>query len=164
MKPILYPKAIWHPLLGHSYQGTLEQRNTVVLHITEGTTAAGTMAWFAQSKAPNRLSAHFVIDRDGTVYQLLGIQDTGFHASQANSHSIGIEHVAVTHTLLATDAQYKASAELVYWLCTMMKVAVDRSHVRTHNEASPADGHTLCCTGALDPDKVVAMAQGLTGL
>ena len=59
----------------------------------------------------------------------------------------------------ATNEQYAASARLVSWLCSVLKVRCDREHVRTHNEASPRDGHVLCCVGALDPDRVVSMAQ-----
>lgn len=178
----IYPKAVQKPLIGHCDPGLLLQRNTVVLHITEGTTAEGALATFVNSVAPNRTSAHFVIARDGTVYQHLSIGDTGFHASQANHYSIGIEHVALSakgaaelNTIYAdriaaghqskwvempaTEAQYKASAELCAWLCPQMKVPVDRAHIRTHNEASPRDGHVLCCTGALDPERVVRMAN-----
>ena len=158
MSPILYPKAKWHALAGHSAPGRIEDRDLVVLHITEGSTAAGAIATFEQSKTPGRVSAHFVIDRDGTVYQLLDIRETAWHASAVNARSIGIEHAATTKGLPATEAQYAASAALVAWCCERMNVPCDRAHVRTHNEASPRDGHVLCCTGGLDPERVVAMA------
>lgn len=154
-----YPKAIWRPLLSHSAPGKLSQRDLIVLHITEGHTALSAMNTFGASMAPHRVSAHFVIDRDGTIYQLIDIADTAWHASQVNSRSIGIEHAAIAGELMATDEQYAASAALVAWLCGQMGIPRDRAHIRTHNEASPADGHTLCCTGALDPDRVVKMAQ-----
>lgn len=185
----LYPKAVQKPLTGHSRPGKIAQRSEVVMHITEGTTASGAMSTFAYSKAPvdggkGLTSAHFVIDRDGTVYQLISVDDTAWHASQANGHSIGVEHVALSAfgakdlntiyaskiaagtqkpwvEMLATDAQYQASAELCAWLCRLMNVAVDRAHIRTHNEASPIDEHVLCCVGGLDINKVVSMAQAL---
>ena len=165
MRPILYPNAKWTPLENHSAWGHLPQRDLIVLHITQGPTADGAVQTFKNSVAPHRVSAHFVIDRDGTVYQLVDINDTAWHASECNSRSVGIEHVAMAATgaapgLPATDAQYEASAALVKWLCDRMSVACDRLHVRTHNEASPQDGHVMCCTGALDPDRVVALANG----
>jgi N-acetyl-anhydromuramyl-L-alanine amidase AmpD len=137
----------------------LAQRNLIVLHITQGPTAMSAIWTFEASIHPNRTSAHFVVDRDGTVYQLLDLSDTAWHASAVNERSIGIEHAAIAGTLLATEAQYLASAALVAWLCGALKIPCDRAHVRTHNEASPADHHELCCTGALDPDRVVAMAR-----
>lgn len=159
MPPVVfYPAAVQKPLTGHSAPGTLTERNLVVLHITQGPTAAGAIATFQNSKAPNRVSAHFVLDRDGTVYQLLPLSDTGWHASQANLHSVGIEHAAIANDLLCTDEQYAASAALIVWICQQLAIPCDRSHVRTHNECSPRDGHVLCCTGALDPDRLVTLA------
>lgn len=154
-----YLKAIWRPLLDHSSPGKLENRNKVVLHITEGGTAWSAIWTFERSVAPHRVSAHFVIDRDGTVYQLIDLDQSAWHASAVNSSSIGIEHAAISHKLMATEEQYKASAELVAWLCRVMKIPISREHVLTHYEASPKDRHTLCCTGALDPDRVVSMAN-----
>lgn len=163
---LYYPKAKQIPLVDHSSPGVLKQKNTIVLHITQGSTAIGAIETFKSSKrkidgGKGRVSAHFIVDRDGTVYQLLPVSDTGFHASQANTCSVGIEHVAISKKLLCTEAQYVASSELVRWLCDGLGIAVDRAHVRTHNEASPRDLHVECCTGALDPDKVVQMAASV---
>lgn len=134
-----------------------------MLHITQGSTAAGTIAWFAASVSPHRISAHFVIDHDpeATVYQLVSIYDTAWHASACNSRSVGIEHVAIAGKLPPSEAQYAASAALVAWLCAQMKIPIDRAHIRSHNEASPQDGHLGCCAPTLDPDRVVAMAKAL---
>lgn len=158
-KPLYYPQAIQKPLFAHSGPGTLKQRNTIILHITQGSTAKSAIETFKASDAPHRVSCHFVIDRDGTVYQLLSIADTAWHASQANAHSVGIEHAAIAGTLWCTDEQYQASSKLIAWLCRQLEIPCDRAHVRTHNEASPRDGHVLCCTGALDPERVVEMAK-----
>lgn len=180
-QPSLYPKAIWKPLLNHSAPGTLAQRSLIVLHSTDGPTASSAINTFAASVHPNRVSAHFVIDRDGTVYQLLDISDTAWHASQVNSRSIGIEHAALSQAgadwfnkkhatdnewvhmveMLATTAQYAASAELVKWLCGQMNVPIDAHHIQSHNTASPADLHFGCCEATLDPAKVISLAQSL---
>ena len=37
------------------------------------------------------LSAHFMIDTDGTIYQTLDLAERAFHAEQANSISVGVE-------------------------------------------------------------------------
>ncbi|MEM6572266.1 MAG: peptidoglycan recognition family protein, partial [Planctomycetota bacterium] len=37
------------------------------------------------------LSVHFMIDVDGTIYQTLDLRDTAWHASQANTRSVGVE-------------------------------------------------------------------------
>lgn len=155
---IVYPNAVWKPLTGHSEPGTVAQRNTVVLHITGGSTMEGAFQTFAKSEKPKRVSAHFIIDRDGTIYQLLSISETAWHASSANAHSVGVEHVAVPGKLMATEEQYAASALLVKWLCGQLGIPIDRNHVRDHNSVSPQDLHVLCCKGALNPDRVVSLA------
>jgi N-acetyl-anhydromuramyl-L-alanine amidase AmpD len=37
------------------------------------------------------LSAHFMIDADGTIYQTLDLAERAFHAEQSNSTSVGVE-------------------------------------------------------------------------
>jgi N-acetyl-anhydromuramyl-L-alanine amidase AmpD len=37
------------------------------------------------------LSVHFLLDIDGTIYQTLDVRDQAFHATKANSRSVGIE-------------------------------------------------------------------------
>jgi N-acetyl-anhydromuramyl-L-alanine amidase AmpD len=153
-----YPSAIVERLLNHSAPGTLKQRDLIVLHITAGSTARSAIETFKASAPPKRVSAHCVIDRDGAVYQLLPFEETAWHASEVNSRSIGIEHAAIPQILMATEEQYAASAKLVAWLCKAMGIPCDRAHIQPHSQASPVDGHALCCQGALDPDRVAAMA------
>lgn len=146
----------------------------IVLHITEGTTAGGAFATFAASVEPERVSAHFIVGRTGSIWQCVPLSRVAWHASQVNYHSIGVEHVALSAAgaadlnrrhpsgapfveLPATGAQYAASARLLKWLCAEAAIPADRQHIRTHNEASPADDHVFCCTGALNPDQVVAL-------
>jgi N-acetyl-anhydromuramyl-L-alanine amidase AmpD len=40
-----------------------------------------------------RLSAHYVIDRNGDIYQMVNDADCANHCMGANAGSIGIEHV-----------------------------------------------------------------------
>ena len=162
MTPITYPGAKWTPLADHSQPGNIRERKLIVLHITEGSSAASAIATFKASVHPHRVSAHFVIDRDGTVYQLVDLNDTAWHASTVNSKSVGIEHAATAEGLPATEEQYTASAKLVAWLVNELGIPLSRQFVRTHYEASPVDGHVKCCTGGLDPDRVVTMAQALS--
>ncbi len=159
----IYPQAKFERLLNHSAPATLEQRDLIILHITSGPTARSAINTFQASKSPNRVSAHFVIDQDGTVFQLLPLEETGWHASAANSHSVGIEHAAVPRTetvpgVPITEVQYGASAALVAWLCRTLNISCDKDHVMSHNQASPKDGHVGCCAPTLDPDRVIAMA------
>jgi N-acetylmuramoyl-L-alanine amidase len=72
----------------------------VVIHDTAGTTAAGAVSWL-QSKA-SKVSAHFVVDRDGAVTQMVECDIAAHHAGKSsyrgtpncNTFSVGIEIVS----------------------------------------------------------------------
>lgn len=154
-----YPNAKLDLLpLDHSAEGTVA-RDLIVLHVTAGPSAQSAINTFKASVAPHRVSAHFCIDRDGTVYQLVDTVRTAWHASQVNSRSIGVEHAAIPQSLPVTDAQYAASAALVAWLCGELLIPCDSDHVMGHNQASPADGHVGCCEPTLSVEKVIAAAR-----
>lgn len=50
------------------------------------------------------LSSHFLLDRDGTIYQTLDLKEMAWHAGKANPRSIGIE--------IANVGAYESLAEL----------------------------------------------------
>lgn len=71
----------------------------LVLHYTAGTTAAGAINWFKNPAA--QASAHLVLERDGSVTQMMPFNKVAWHAGKSswnglegfNRHSIGIEIV-----------------------------------------------------------------------
>ncbi len=69
----------------------------LVDHYTAGTTAAGTLRWFSSRKRESgngNSSAHYVMDRDGTIVTLINPLTTIAWHARAQSHThIGIEHV-----------------------------------------------------------------------
>jgi N-acetyl-anhydromuramyl-L-alanine amidase AmpD len=150
----LCPFAIQKPITNHSWPGTLAQRHLIVLHCTSGPTAIS--AWWSSynSVAPHRTSFHFVIDRDGSIWQIVPLEDTTWHASQVNSVSVGVEH-AGSKDLPCTPEQYASSIKLVTWLCQTLKIPADQYHIQPHSVASPADGHLGCCGDALDYNQVI---------
>jgi N-acetylmuramoyl-L-alanine amidase len=70
----------------------------LVLHYTAGGSLEGAVTTF---KKPESVSAHFVIDRDGTIVQMVELDKKAFHAgissynnrNGVNDYSIGIEIV-----------------------------------------------------------------------
>jgi V8-like Glu-specific endopeptidase len=131
----------------------------IVIHITDGgSRITGTIGWFQnpnQRNARNQpihVSAHYVVGQDGEVVQMVRNNDVAWHASSANSHSIGIEHVANTRGLTPTEAEYRGSAALVAWLCSQYHLPVARTHVLGHAEADPHTSHTACPNAVWDWD------------
>jgi beta-N-acetylhexosaminidase len=71
--------------------------------------------------------AHFVVDRDGTIYQLVPLTVMCRHTVGLNYAAIGIEHVGTSDAEILRDrAQLRSSLELTAWL-------VGRFHIRIRN-------------------------------
>jgi N-acetylmuramoyl-L-alanine amidase len=73
----------------------------IIVHYTAGGSAAGAIDTFTHGEPGRRTSAHLVIDRDGTITQLVPFDHVGWHAGPSswrgrgdvNLRSVGIELV-----------------------------------------------------------------------
>jgi N-acetyl-anhydromuramyl-L-alanine amidase AmpD/V8-like Glu-specific endopeptidase len=138
----------------------------IVIHITDGgSKIAGTIGWFQNPNQRNsrnqpiHVSAHYVVGQDGEVVQMVRNNDIAHHASQANTRSIGIEHVANSKGLMPTEAEYQASACLVAWLCAQLGIPADREHIVGHHAISPRDQHDDCPDAVWDWDHYMDLVQ-----
>jgi hypothetical protein len=113
--------------------------DTIVLHCTTAETVEGTISWFLNRES--RVSAHYVVDKNGAIYQIVRDECSAWHAKAANSKSIGIEIVG-TATDRLTDAQSLASAQLVRWLAT--EYGIPAANVLGHRFAPGNEGTTDC--------------------
>jgi N-acetyl-anhydromuramyl-L-alanine amidase AmpD len=143
MKPD-YPSAIWRPAAAENFgerpAGAII--DCVVLHATAGT-LAGTLAWFANPAS--QVSSHYVVAKDGDVYQMVEEQDRAQHAGASdfqgrtsfNTCSIGIEIVNLNN---GSDPyppeQFEAMVDLTLYL--VQKYNVQRQWIVTHAEISTA--------------------------
>ncbi|OLB64598.1 MAG: hypothetical protein AUI10_10400 [Actinobacteria bacterium 13_2_20CM_2_72_6] len=112
--------------------------NTIVIHDTEGSLQSTINAF---QDPLFYVSAHYVIDTDGTIYQMVRTKDVAWHAGNwwVNTHAIGIEHVGFAAAGNYPPAQYDASAKLVRWLAHRYGVPLDRQHVIGHDNVPAPD-------------------------
>ena len=69
--------------------------------------------------------AHFIIDRDGTIYQLVPLTIMCRHTVGLNWTAIGIEHVGTSDQQMLDDPrQLRASLRLTLWLMTRFKISL----------------------------------------
>jgi hypothetical protein len=113
--------------------------DVVVLHCTTAANVEGTIAWFLDGNS--RVSAHYVVDKNGDIYQMVRDECSAWHAKTLNPRSIGIEHVG-TATDRLTEAQSVASAGLVRWLTAAYRIPV--ANVVGHRFAPGNEGTTDC--------------------
>jgi N-acetylmuramoyl-L-alanine amidase len=102
----------------------------IILHHTAGQTDDADMSWLTADESA--VSAHYLIYRNGRVYQLVKEEDAAWHAGKVdkafpanmNARSIGIElcHLGANDVPF-TEAQYAA-------LIPLLKDLVERYNVR----------------------------------
>ena len=117
----------------------------VVVHCTEASLAS-TLEEF-QKPVGRQVSAHYVIDRNGDIYQMVEDSERANHCRGANENSIGIEHVG-KETDPLDKKQAKSSADLIRWL--LEQYDIPRARVFGHDFAPGYNlpGGTSC------PDKL----------
>jgi N-acetyl-anhydromuramyl-L-alanine amidase AmpD len=122
----------------------------IVLHCTEGSLASA-LAEFQRSDS-RKVSAHYVIDRNGDIYQMVNDADCANHCMGANTGSIGIEHVGSETDALAAP-QAAASAALIRWL--LQEHQIPRTNIFGHDftPGYSRPGGTSC------PDKLFGPAH-----
>ena len=140
----MYPGAIWAPAAADTKRGPFKNGvSNLIFHTLGGhaSRAISGVRWFQYSgRSGAASSTHFVIDLDGTVYQMADLKNRTIHAGSwwSNNHGIGVEHVGPGAALRAkgkypggpkdtpnaawwaspeATVMLKSSAKLFAWLC-----------------------------------------------
>jgi N-acetylmuramoyl-L-alanine amidase len=120
--------------------------HVIVEHYTENDSFSATWNAFAADVPDPELGerpgtcAHFVVDRDGTIYQLVRLPLVCRHTVGLNWTAIGIEHVGRSDaSVLGNPRQLAASLALTLWLVDRYGIALDS--VIGHNESLRSPYH-----------------------
>jgi hypothetical protein len=106
----------------------------IVVHVTEGGFDGSV---HVLTGGRSHASAHYVVNRDGRIMQLVHQSDIAWHAGNAriNKESVGIEHVGLTYDPAGFPrAEYVASAKLAAWIARRALMPIDRAHFIGHSE------------------------------
>lgn len=120
----------------------------IVLHFTAGGNWRSTWNYFSNNVADPEFhelpgpAAHFIIDKDGTIYQLVGTRVRTRHCYGLNHVAIGIEFVQEANggalwadrQILNRKKQVKAGLRLVRWL--QKKYGIRTTQVIGHSMAT----------------------------
>lgn len=123
----------------------LRRPRVIVEHLTESATFASAFNTFAPDVPDGELHelpgvcAHFVIDRNGTIHQLVPLALMCRHTVGLNWTAIGIEHVGFRERDVLTGPQRSASLRLTAWLRCREGVAV--RYVIGHAESLTSPYH-----------------------
>ena len=122
----------------------------VVLHWTAIPTFEGSFDAFYEERIPSwrevvssasglNVSAHFLVDQDGTIYKLLPETTMGRHVIGLNHCAIGVENVGGTAETPLTEAQLKSNI----WLVKYLAKKYDIEYLIGHHEYTLFEGHEL---------------------
>jgi beta-N-acetylhexosaminidase len=150
------PRTVWKPIpfgakrksqmaaYSQRHYGEREWRlrdpKLIVEHYTASNSFSSAYWTFANNTPDSELHelpgvcAHFIVDRDGTVYQLVPLGVRCRHAVGLNHSAIGIEHVGTSdEQVLRNTAQMRASLRLTAYLMDRFGIAI--GNVIGHNES-----------------------------
>ncbi|MGB2760882.1 peptidoglycan recognition protein family protein [Maribacter stanieri] len=85
------------------------------------------------------VSSQFMVDRDGTIYQLLPETTMARHVIGLNHCAIGVENIGGTEELPLTKAQLKSNI----WLVKYLKDKYDIDYLIGHYEYTLFENHPL---------------------
>jgi N-acetyl-anhydromuramyl-L-alanine amidase AmpD len=122
----------------------------IVLHWTVIPTFQKSFEAFDPTTLPNwrpdiknvsglNVSSHFMVDRDGTIYQLLPETTMARHVIGLNHCAIGVENVGGTEDLPLTKAQIRSNI----WLVRYLKEKYDIDYLIGHYEYTLFENHPL---------------------
>jgi beta-N-acetylhexosaminidase len=124
----------------------LAHPHVIVEHYTANDSFSATWNTFASDAPDPELHerpgtcAHFVIDRDGTIYQLVPLTTICRHTVGLNWTAIGIEHVGTSDaSILDNPRQLAASMRLTLWLMTRFHISL--TNVIGHAESLTSPYH-----------------------
>ena len=120
--------------------------HVIVEHYTASTTFSAAYNTFADDVPDSELHelpgtcAHFIIDTDGTIYQLVPLDVICRHTVGLNYTAIGIEHVGTSDAeILHNRAQMRSSLALTAWLGWRFHIQL--RNVIGHNESLTSPYH-----------------------
>ncbi len=146
----LYPGAQWRGPVPNQTTDGMTGYMFVVLHIMEGT-LKGTDAWFHD--ATSKVSAHFGVGKDGTVYQWVDTRDEAWAQAGGNPVGISIQHEGSVPDGL-TPQQIAADGKLLAWIFsthgTPLQITddpVQGTGIIGHSDGGAAWGGDSLCPG-----------------
>jgi N-acetylmuramoyl-L-alanine amidase len=131
-------------------QRTSPNRNTrpegteidcIVLHADASTNEQGTLSWL--SIAASKVSYHYLVGRDGTIYQIVPDHKRAWHAGKSsfqgradcNDYSIGVSFSNDQKGERFTPLAIEAGTQLLVELCKTYRIPTHR--ITTHAVVSP---------------------------
>lgn len=139
----------------------------IVVHIAAGTDT-GTIAW--QKNDDSNVSSHFIVSKEGLIYQLVDTHDRGWTQRDGNDDWLAIENEGTLPNPL-TPAQVSANARILAWGHKAHEIPLQLASSPTgrglgHHSMGAENGydwgHSACPGPAIKAQKPAILAQAQT--
>jgi hypothetical protein len=107
------PFAVWKGAATTNYSVQRITPTMVVWHVTQGSNASGTIAWFHDPRA--QVSSHFLIADDGQLFQNVDTNEEAYAEMAFNGVAISVETNGYSGTPF-TQPQIHTAARLTRWI------------------------------------------------
>lgn len=107
--------------------------NDIVVHYVANPNTSALNNWkYFETQTITYVSAHFIIDMDGSIIQCLPLNEVAYAVgtTEGNNTSISIECCHPDKTGKFTDATYESLVKLVSWLCN--EYGLSEKNVKRH--------------------------------
>ncbi len=132
------PGVIWAPASPQNFRAAnrpvTRPIDMIIIHDIEGT-ALSAVNWFQNPKAG--VAAHYVVDAEGRVWQMVKERDIGWHAGNRdiNERSVGIEMEGYAYRPgFYSPTLYETVARLTRSISTRHNIPRDRTRIISHAE------------------------------
>jgi hypothetical protein len=140
----------------HRHGGTRTRTSVIVIHSTEGPTAAGAAAWFADKRSSG--STQLIVD-DSSTFRPLDDETIAYGAHPYNQIGVHLEIAGFAkwtrEEWLARDARLRRAARVVaYWCCkyeipaVLLEDADVAAWAKSGIERKGITTHAACARGA----------------
>lgn len=141
-RPAIVSRSAWGARAPRcSYGGHRPNRMTIHHTVTPNNDSMSAAARVRQIQAFHQsgrgwcdIGYHFLVSRDGRVFQGRPHDRLGAHVANNNTGNVGISFLGTYTSANPTAAQLQAAARVVQWLGTSYGIARDRAHVKGHRQ------------------------------
>ncbi len=134
---------MWIPQLSPNFEPRQELVQYVVLHAMNMPTTQDALNMLCDPQS--KVSSHYVVDRDGTVYQLVSENCVAWHAGESawgseknlNRNSIGIELIGEPHKPDGTYTEQQYSRLKVLLTSLKNRYGIEPHNVVGHSDIAP---------------------------
>lgn len=94
------------------YIREVTEKDTIVLHHTVSSTGKHVADWFKADRGKSRVAVPYVIDKDGTIYQLFDPKYWAYHTGTGNKNNIEKRSIGIE---LVNEGPLKKIGEDYFW-------------------------------------------------